>query len=72
MVQAIGPKKGEHAGNLLANMNGMTVQRSGIDLEGVVHQVHDFHFLLHAGDLGVVLLHRDDLLDVVNVLAQAA
>ena len=41
-----------------------------VDLQGVIHQVGDGDGLDDAGDAGVVLLHGDDFLDVLDVAGQ--
>ena len=55
-----------------AVLDGVPLQGGGIDLDGILDQLGDIDDLLHAGDLGIALLHGDDLVDMLDVLAQVA
>ena len=59
-----------HGGVLAHDLNPMAGEAGRVELQGIIHQVGDGHVFEDAGNAGVILLHGDDFLDVLNVARQ--
>ena len=46
------------------------IQGGCVDLEGVIQQLAQINRFLQPGHLGVILLHRDNLVDVLEIVGQ--
>ncbi len=61
-----------HRSDLGFETNLVTIERGGIDLNGVLDELTNLDRLLNARDLRVALLHGNDLIDVLDVFAELA
>ena len=59
-----------HVAEFALQRDAMACESAGIQPQAVFHQIDDLDGLRDAAELGVVLLHGDGVLDVLEVLAQ--
>src|ERR1700680_3504845 len=52
------------------DFDAVTRERTRIQAQAVLHEIDDVEDLLYAGDFRITLLHRHDVLDVIDVPPQ--